>query len=88
MKVVVKVVSETRKNGEFSADYPSGRPEWVGRYAHGRLDGPYTAWHDAASGPSKPKPQRVDPEDGRPWTHPNCRPALETPCAENCATSP
>jgi len=41
-----KVVSETPQNGEFSADYPSGRPHWVGRYAHGRLDGPYTAWHD------------------------------------------
>ena len=38
--------SETPQNGEFSAQYPSGRPEWLGRYAHGRLDGPFTAWHD------------------------------------------
>ena len=41
-----RLVSEAPQNGEFSADYPSGRPEWVGRYSHGRLDGPFTAWHD------------------------------------------
>jgi antitoxin component YwqK of YwqJK toxin-antitoxin module len=41
-----RAVSEVPQNGEFESHYPSGRPEWVGRYAHGRLDGPYTAWHD------------------------------------------
>ncbi len=41
-----RVVTESPQNGEFSSDYPSGRPEWVGRYAHGRLDGPFTSWHD------------------------------------------
>ena len=41
-----RLVSETPQNGEFSGNYPSGRPEWVGRYAHGNLDGPFTAWHD------------------------------------------
>ena len=41
-----RLVSEAPQNGEFSAEYPSGRPEWVGRYSHGRLDGPFTAWHD------------------------------------------
>ena len=41
-----RLVSETPQNGEFSANYPSGRPEWVGRYAHGNLDGPFTAWYD------------------------------------------
>lgn len=39
-------VMEEPINGEFSSDYPSGRPEWVGRYAHGRLDGPFTSWYD------------------------------------------
>ena len=42
-----RVVKEIPQNGEFEAHYPSGRPEWVGRYAHGRFDGPYTAWHDS-----------------------------------------
>ena len=41
-----KPSSESPKNGEFSAQYPSGRPEWLANYAHGRLDGPFTAWHD------------------------------------------
>ena len=39
-------VKEAPLNGSFDANYPSGRPEWVARYAHGRLDGPFTAWHD------------------------------------------
>jgi len=41
-----KVTTERPQNGEFEATYPSGRPEWMGRYAHGNLDGPFTAWHD------------------------------------------
>lgn len=41
-----KLTKEQPQNGEFEANYPSGRPEWMGRYAHGNLDGPYTSWHD------------------------------------------
>lgn len=41
-----RAVKEEPQHGEFEGTYPSGRPEWVGRYAHGRLDGPFTAWHD------------------------------------------
>jgi antitoxin component YwqK of YwqJK toxin-antitoxin module len=41
-----RMVKEEPLNGEFEAHYPSGRPEWVARYAFGRLDGPFTAWHD------------------------------------------
>lgn len=41
-----RLVSEKPQNGEFDSQYPSGRPEWVGRYAHGNLDGPFTAWYD------------------------------------------
>jgi len=59
-----RVVSESPQNGEFSADYPSGRPEWVARYAHGRLDGPFTAWHDA--GEWTMVPAETDGGGGRP----------------------
>jgi len=41
-----QLTKEQPQNGEFEATYPSGRPEWLGRYAHGNLDGPFTAWHD------------------------------------------
>ena len=41
-----RAVTETPQNGMFSSTYPSGRPEWEGRYAFGSLNGPFTAWHD------------------------------------------
>ena len=45
-----RLVSETPQNGEFSANYPSGRPEWVGRYAHGNLDAPSPHGTTSANG--------------------------------------
>ena len=42
-----RATSEAPQNGEFSSNYPSGRPEWVARYAHGNMDGPFTQLHDS-----------------------------------------
>ena len=42
-----KVVSETPAEWRVFRRLSQRPPHWVGRYAHGRLDGPYTAWHDA-----------------------------------------
>ena len=56
-----RVVKEEPQNGEFEATYPSGRPEWVARFAFGRMDGPFTAWYDLGEWVMAP----ADQEAGR-----------------------
>jgi len=70
-------VMEEPLNGEFSSDYPSGRPEWVGRYAHGRLDGPFTSWHDKGEWTMVPADQQAG-NPGAPPMQGGGRPGEET----------
>ena len=81
-----RVASEQPQNGEFEATYPSGRPEWVGRYAHGNLDGPFTSWHDLGEWVMVPA-EAGAPAGGPPMPG-GGRPGGETPMRQELRNQP
>jgi uncharacterized protein len=82
-----RVVSEAPQNGEFSSNYPSGRPEWVGRYAHGNLDGPFTAWYDAGEWTMVPA-EEGGAKSGPPGMSAGVRPGSNEPLRRELRNQP